>query len=162
MKKMSYCCYLNWKAKAAAATTTGKKCFNKEHSTRIRLTFAGKFTDSVLEFLDRVLTPTDDKAEVLAACLKPATTGEYEPVEMRALGFGPATTTTAEIRTSTAGLERGKRREHVRGKAGGGWESDEEDRTHEDQRRLAEEKEREQLKEALVALQVTQVDRKAE
>ena len=49
-----------------------------------------------------------------------------------------------------------KRREHVRGKAGGGWESDEEDKDEEDAAELEEEEAR--LKEALAALQV---DRRA-
>ncbi len=49
-----------------------------------------------------------------------------------------------------------KRREHVRGKAGGGWESDEEDKDEKETAELEEEEAR--LKEALAALQV---DRRA-
>ncbi len=78
------------------------------------------------------------------------------------LGTFKAATTTEEMRTSMMGPERTRRREHVRGKACGGWESNEEDQTHEERSRLVEEKEREQLKEALVALELDQADKNAE
>ena len=43
----------------------------------------GSFTDGVLNFLERVLSPgQDEKAEVLSSCLRPSGVGEYQPVEV--------------------------------------------------------------------------------
>ncbi len=43
----------------------------------------GSFTDGVLNFVERVLSPgQDEKAEVLSSCLRPSGVGEYQPVEV--------------------------------------------------------------------------------
>ncbi len=43
----------------------------------------GSFSDGVLSFLERVLSPgQDEKAEVLSSCLRPSGVGEYQPVEV--------------------------------------------------------------------------------
>ena len=75
----------------------------------------------VLDIIDKAMNVPDERAEVLKSCLINSPTGDYEPVSI--------SMTASSMKMSQMSLEPvlvGKK--HVPGKAGGGWESsDEED-----------------------------------
>ena len=77
----------------------------------------------VLDIIDKVTNIPDERAEVLKMCLENSPTGSYEPVP------APALMKSVMLKTSTTSLSssviRGKK--HKPGKAGGGWESSDED-----------------------------------
>ncbi len=72
----------------------------------------------------RVLQPTDEKAEVMKACWRQGSTGEYQPVEV--FDVAQQMSHSQIMTTSMTRSEQGRRRrQHITGRAGGGWESDE-------------------------------------
>ena len=80
----------------------------------------------VLDIIDKVTNIPDERAEVLKMCLENSPTGSYEPVPAPALTKSVMLKTSTTSLTSSTNVIRGKK--HKPGKAGGGWESsDDED-----------------------------------
>jgi len=80
----------------------------------------------VLDLIDKAVNIPDERAEVLKMCLSPSPVGEYQPVQvpmsMSMMKMSQASMTSTLTQST---LITGKR--HVPGKAGGGWESSEDE-----------------------------------
>lgn len=79
------------------------------------------FGDRLVDAWESFLTVTDEKKEVLDMCLAPGPTGDYRPVDLPSLKGESMTS------SSMSSLTRSTFRKHVPGRAGGGWESSDED-----------------------------------
>ncbi len=123
------------------------------------VTESSGLVDSVMDMFGRVLQPTDEKAEVMQACLRQGSTGEYQPVEV----FDVAQQQMSHSQIMTTSMTRSeqgrRRRQHVKGRAGGGWESDEDEEEEQLQGEIVkkkQEREKEQLEAALADLSAQQ------
>ena len=82
----------------------------------------------VLDFIDKTVNFQDQREEVLKMCLAPSSVGEYQSVQMSTSISSTSLKTSimkASQSTLSASVITGKK--HVPGKAGGGWNSSEDE-----------------------------------
>jgi len=83
----------------------------------------------VLEIIDKAVNITDQRDEVMKMCLANSEVGDYQPVEVQGQPLTSTMQTSQTMKTSQRSLGTsfmaGKK--HVPGRAGGGWESSEDE-----------------------------------
>lgn len=75
----------------------------------------------VLDIIDKTMNAPDERAEVLKMCLTNSSTGDYQPVTV------PMNTSTMKMSQMSISSSIVTGKKHVPGKAGGGWESSDDD-----------------------------------
>ena len=82
-----------------------------------------------MEMVEQFLTFPDERKEVLEMCLATPSTGDYKPIDLPSLetpALDPMMMSSYSNSVNPM-LTSVSVRKHVPGKAGGGWESDDED-----------------------------------
>ena len=92
----------------------------------------------MVELIEKAITIPDEKKEVMEMCLASPETGDFKPISLPTLypKTDPLTPSNSPLHTIGFGSFRASPQvgqvgqKHIPGKAGGGWEDDEEDKKH--------------------------------
>ena len=92
----------------------------------------------MVELIEKAITIPDEKKEVMEMCLASPETGDFKPISLPTLypKMDPITPSNSPLHTGGFGSFRASPQvgqvgqKHIPGKAGGGWEDDEEDQKH--------------------------------
>ena len=84
----------------------------------------------VLDIIDKAVNITDQRDEVMKMCLATSEVGDYQAVEVQGQPLQPSTmqaSQTMKISQRSLGTSFMAGKKHVPGRAGGGWESSEDE-----------------------------------